>query len=266
MLSIPIIARNVVKLCYPLDRVVKSVAGLADEIVIAVDPTSEDDTLDYVYDLSLEINASSGKQGTVIRTIHSKWNLDNISSNGAEFSRQTNISFEACKGDFILQLQCDEAVHELDRPKIRSLIENADKNGIDAYSMTRIYFYGDINTVRDDWTVPIVRLFRKGTRSSSGDAMNTSGSDKVVDCDVPIYHYSRIGDPELISKRILSLDKLFHDKEKLLDEEDLKPYDFKTRNFDCMHREGIDVGKVSVGSCFSTFTGSHPKPFTNYRG
>lgn len=263
LLSVPIIARNVVKLNYPLDRVVKSVAGLADEVVICVDPNSEDDSLDYIYDLSLEINQGSSKTGTLVRTVHSEWDLDNISSDGAEFARQTNIAISHCMGDWVLSLQADESIHDKDFSRINELIQDDE---VDAYSMERIYFYGDINTVRLDWTVPIIRLFRKGTRFSCGDAMNTSGSDRVRDSDVRIYHYSRIGDPNIISKRILSLDKLFHPAENLLPENELKPYDFSTRNFDCMHKDSVDVGKQDVEGRLVRYTGTHPKAFMGYNG
>ncbi|MCK5019615.1 MAG: hypothetical protein KAS32_21330 [Candidatus Peribacteraceae bacterium] len=265
-LSVPIIARNVVKLKYPLDKVIRSVVGLADEVLILADPTSEDDTLDYIFDLSLEINNGTKEHGTEVVLMDSVWDLDNISSTGAEFARQTNISINLCSGDWVFCIQCDESIHEEDHEIIRILIEEAEQNGIDAYSMIRIYFYGTINTVRNDWTLPITRLFKKGTRYSCGDAMNTEGSGRVVACGVPIYHYSRIGDPEVISKRILSLDKFFHAKEKLLNENELKPYDFNTHNFDCMHKENIDVGRQEVKASFSRYTGTHPSQFIGYKG
>lgn len=265
MLSVPIIIRNGVKLNYPLDRVVMSVVGLADEVVIAADPTSEDDTLDYVHDLAHEVNLGTADHGTTVRWFESVWDLNNISSTGAEFARQTNIAFDECKGDWLLSLQADEAMHEEDHGVIKALM---DETGdlYDAFAMTRVYFYGDMDTVRTDWTVPIIRLFRAGTRRSCEDAMNTAGTDRVASCSVPIYHYSRIGDPEIISKRILSLDSLFHDKGKLLKEEELKPYDFNTRNFDCMHKDTVDVGKREVRGEFELFVGEHPAPFVDYTG
>lgn len=263
LLSVPIIARNVVKLNYPLDRVVKSVVSLADEVVICVDPNSEDDSLDYIYDLSLEINQKSYSTGTLVRTVYSEWDLDNISSDGAEFARQTNIAISHCMGDWVLSLQADEAIHDKDFSRIGLLMQD---DNVDAYSMERLYFYGDMNTLRLDWTVPIVRLFRNGTRVSCGDAMNTSGSDRVEDSDVKLYHYSRIGDPEVISRRILSLDKLFHPAENLLSEGELEPYDFSTRNFDCMHKDSVDVGKQEVEEKLERYTGTHPEAFRGYKG
>jgi hypothetical protein len=260
-LSVPIIARNVVKLNYPLDRVVASVEGLADEIVIAVDPTSDDCSVEYVEDLQ--------RRHASLRMIKSVWDLNNITDTGAEFARQTNIAINKCDGDWIFSLQCDEAVHEEDHALIRNVVERAEARGCtDAFKMLRIYFFGDINTVRNDWTVFITRLFKKGTRYSSGDAMNTSplGDDRTGEIYAPIYHYSRIGNPDDIAQRILSLDRLFHDEAELLAENDLQPYDFSTANFDCMHKAGVDVGRKFVDSELSPFEGTHPAPFVGYTG
>jgi hypothetical protein len=259
MISVPIIVRNAVKLKYPLDRVVRGVIGLADEIVISVDPTSDDDTLDYVYDIMLDVNYTISKQ--LVRMVSSIWNISNITSNGLEFANQTNIAIKQCTGDWIISLQAEK-----DFNKIKASIMTANRNGVDAFSTVRIYFYGDMDTIREDWTVPIIRIYRKGSRVSSGDAMNTEGSNRVVSLDTPMYHYSRIGDPKIISKRISSLDHFFHPSEKLLEENELKPYDFSAYNFDCTHKDTVDVGRKKVEGNFKKFSGIHPMAFRNYKG
>lgn len=264
--SVPIIASNIVTLHYPLDLVVYSVMGFADEVVLALNVQSTDDTLDYAYDLAYEINHIKKHLNTKVRIVETVWDLDNITSTGAEFAIQTNKAIAASHGDFIFLLQADEAIHEDDHAHLRTLIENSEKEDIDAYSMTRLYFYGDMNTIREDWTVPVTRLFKRGTRVSAGDAMHTDGSDKVKHIDIPIYHYSRIGDPIVISKRIRSLDGLFHDNDKLVPEEELVPYDFSTHNFDCMHKKEVDVGRHVVDAQFRRFLGTHPRPFRGYTG
>lgn len=262
-ISVPIIVRNAVSLQYPLHLVSRSVIGLSDEILISLDPKSSDDTLDYVHDIMLDINS---RYPGLVRYTESVWDLDNISSTGEEFSRQTNIAINECSGDWILSLQADEAIHEDDFDRIKRLTYRTD---FDAYSFERLYFYGDINTIRVDWNADIVRLYRKGAWKSCGDGMNSvsvNGSGAKHIDGIKIYHYSRIGDPEIISKRILSLDKLFHPAEKLLSEDELEPYKFNTYNFDCMHRPDIDVGRSDVSGRFMVYTGTHPKPFVNYKG
>jgi len=264
-ISVPVIARNVMKLRYPVDRCLLSVAPIADEFVFLVDPTSEDNTVDEMMFYGQMLNQMFGCE---INIHASPWNMDNVSSVGEELSIQTNKAFADCRGDWILSLQCDEAIHEDDHEKIKYLVGKfADERKIDAYSMMRLYFYGDMHTVREDWSVPITRLFRKGTRRSYADAMDTIGNSVPVQCGVGMYHYSRIGNPEVIAKRIRSLDGFYHDEDELLSEDELQPYDFVPRNFDCMSKEGTDVGKkVIEQEVRKPFTGTHPFPFEDYEG
>lgn len=263
-LSVPVIARNVIKLKYPVERCLLSVAPIADEFVFVVDPTSEDDTVDQMMFYGQMLNEMFDSRVVVVEN---PWNMENISESGAEFSSQTNRGIVECTGDWVLSLQCDEAIHEKDHDKLKYLLDWADEKDIDSYAMMRLYFYGDMNTIRTDWSVPITRLFRRGTRMSHRDAMDTVGPKAPVQCGIPMYHYSRIGDPEIISRRIRTLDGLFHDEDELLDESELKPYDFVPRNFDCMHKDGVDVGKREVdGDILMKFDGTHPLPFKDYEG
>lgn len=264
-ISVPIILRNAIKLKYPVDRVVRSCIGLADEILISVDPTSEDDSVDFVHDLMLEINLVTKRD--LVRYIEVPWNIQNISG-GNELARQTDIAIEHSFGDFVFCIQADEAVNSSHFSILRDEIAKLQKESLDALSMTRLYFYGGLKTIRVDWTLPIVRFFRRGTRKSVGDAFNTIGDDKkVVPSKVPIYHYSRIGDPELLSRRIRNLDSFYHNSVELLSEVELQPYDFSTYNFDCMHRANVDVGRREVNEeVLIPFYGKHPASFEDFKG
>jgi hypothetical protein len=260
-ISVPIILRNIVKFKYPIKRVVNSVYDLADEIILSVDPTSEDGSLEYC-----KTFFGGRKKITIIESI---WDLRNIDRNGAEFSRQTNVAIDACNGDYVFSLQGDEAVFEGDFETIRSEIEFMGKNGFNSSEMLRIYFYGSIDVIRSDWSVPINRLFKRGTMRSSGDAMfcEPVGENKVYKSKVCIYHYSRIGDPSVISSRIRFLDGLFHKDENLLDPDDLPQYKFDVFNFDCYNKPEIDVGRQKVnGNVLFKYYGSHPAPFVGYTG
>ncbi len=228
-----------------------------------MDPTSEDDTLDFVHDIMLEVNTN---YPGLVRYVESPWDLSNVTLTGEEFSRQTNVAVNACKSEYVLSLQGDEGIHEKDFDAIRDLVEYQKR---DAYSFERLYFYGDIDTIRVDWNANIVRLYRKGTWESCGDGMNSQsvgGTVAIHEHGVKIYHYSRIGAPDLISKRILSLDKLFHPENKLLNEDELEPYKFNTHNFDCMHKPTVNLGRKKVPKYLRVYTGSHPAPFVGYKG
>lgn len=263
-ISVPIILRNIVKFQYPIKRVLKSVVGLADEVMLSVDPHSEDDSLGYIFSLASEL-----KDELNIKVIESIWDLDNISRSGVEFSRQTNIVLDKCEGDYIFILQSDEAVLEEDHQKIKSEIEDMISGDYNSSEMLRIYFYGSIDVIRSDWSVPINRLFKRGTMRSSGDAMfcEPISENKVYKSKVCIYHYSRIGDPNIISSRVRFLDGLFHSKEKLLDPNNLPPYEFNAYNFDCYNKEDFDVGRQKInGNVLFKYYGKHPKSFEGYIG
>jgi hypothetical protein len=94
-----------------------------------------------------------------------------------------------------------------------------------------------------------------------------TGINKVYKSKVCIYHYSRIGDPNIISSRVRFLDSLFHSEDKLLDPSNLPPYEFNTYNFDCYHKEDFDVGRQKVnGNVLFKYYGKHPKSFEDYNG
>ena len=120
-ISVPIIIRNAVDLRYPLSLVVRSVVGLASEILICVDPTSEGDTMDLVHDIMLEVNS---EHPGLVRYTESVWDLSNITSTGEEFSRQTNIAIDACKCDWLFSIQADEGLFEGDFKDIKKLTED----------------------------------------------------------------------------------------------------------------------------------------------
>jgi hypothetical protein len=238
--------------------------GLTDEFVLSVDPTSEDNSISFIHALAKKLSSIAR-----FKVIESIWDLNNISRNGVEFSIQTNKAISECSGDTILCLQSDEAVHEKDFDTIRGDVRRMDEEGFVGSSMMRIYFYGDINTVRTDWTVPIVRLFKKGKVVSCGDAMNSEvlNGGRILKSKAHIYHYSRIGDPQVLSNRIRFLDSLFHPAKSLVGEKDVKPYDFETYNFDCYNNPEIDVGREKINrSVLLKYYGTHPIPFIDYKG
>jgi hypothetical protein len=262
--SAPIILRNVVKFKYPIKRVLQSIIGLVDEAVLSVDPKSDDDTVGYIFSLAAEL-----KNELNIKVIESVWDLDNISRNGIEFSRQTNIAIDVCSCDYIISLQADEAFLETDHQSIKNEIDFMENNGYNSSEMLRIYFYGSIDVIRSDWSVSINRLFKRGTMRSTGDGMfcEPVGDNKVFKSKVCIYHYSRIGDPNIISSRVRFLDGLFHKNEDLLDTNNLPPYEFNTFNFDCFNKPEVEVGRHKIsGNVLFKYYGSHPKSFIGYTG
>lgn len=246
------IARNIEKFQYPFEQWCESIKALdLDEVLISYDPNSEDTTEKIVEE-------SCRKYG--FNCYPSIWNLENRNA-GTEIGIQTDLASEQLSSDWHLYLQLDEAIHEKDKEELHKLVNNSsDVNGFD---FLRLYFFGNLNTIRKDWTVQITRLTKAGTHSyKEFDGMNCSSSVGGIHyyTTIPIYHYSRIGDPSIISQRVRNLDTFFHREDSLIPEHLLPAYDFKTRQWD-------NYSKIEhcpeVDREFIEYQGIHPKSFEN---
>jgi hypothetical protein len=228
---------------------------VADEIVINVDTgRCRDGTLDL-----LRMMASRRPEllphGPVLRVIPSRWTW--TPSGGEELARQTNIAIEACRGTWVLSVQADEVLHEDDTEIIRWI------TGLpEAYAgaeVMRLYFWRDPQTLRTDWTQRLVRMIRRGRGRAVGDAMALEADGLVWPADdgIPrLYHYSRLGTPEEIGRRLRNLDSLFHRDEELDCE---RPYDFVLREVDSHLKPEYRTPKTVDSSVLQPYCGTHPK-------
>jgi hypothetical protein len=251
-------ARNSVKFGYPLRQCVESLLPICDEVVLAYDPTTEDGT----HELALQLRDELG-----IVLFESPWNMDNMEK-GFEIGHQSQVAVDACSPDtdWRLCVQQDEAFHEDDAAKIKMLCEQASDHNHDGFSFSRPYFYGNLHTIRVDWTVDLIRLTKKGANLTydgfDGQNCVPTGPCKIF--SVPhgsqlwLYHYSRIGDPNLIAKRVRNVDSFFHAEDNLPKESELTPYDFTTREYDSY---AFTENPAEKDSALLTYHGTHPLPF-----
>lgn len=225
--------RNGVALGYPFDLAIRSLQRLCDEVVVAVDPTDDDGTPGRV--AALGDDAHRELRACGVRVIESQWDMTNHRAHdgvSSEIAKQTAIAVAAARGDWILSLQADEMVHEADAPTIRGAIEQAEFDGVTGLEMIRLYFYGGLTAYRADWTVPILRLFR--AKSWTPDPVSGAmqfvpvGPQAKRAIKPKVYHYSRVGDPLLLARRIRNLDHFYHAPETILEESALEPYSFDT--------------------------------------
>ncbi len=314
-------ARNSVKFGYPLRQCLEALRPICDEVVLAYDPTTDDGTHELALELRDELD---------LVLFESPWNMNNM-DRGFEIGHQSQVAMEACSPatEWRLCVQQDEAFHEDDREKIWSAIAFAEwvdmvrnwyqmhdpaGTGISAYEeitgfdFTRLYFYGNLHTIRSDWEVKITRLTRKGRYTYDGfDGQNCMSitpecrnffiEDSVMsreaaqedsrrhlespvikalpdsirrsfpnfdlpseidNMEVRLYHYSRIGDPNIISKRVRNVDSFFHAEENLPQESELPPYDFTTREYDSY---AFTENPKQTNSELLIYQGTHPLPF-----
>jgi len=249
--------RNAVKLWYPFELAIRSLRPICDEVVVLVDPTSEDDSLARVRALAGEF-----RDFTVIESV---WNMDNHKGFGeSEIAKQTSIVCEAAGGDWIFSLQADEVLHEAEAESTRAACTTADADGVSALSLSRLYFYGGLTTYRDNWTVPCLRLFRRGKwvpdRFSGGmQFVPVSDAERSRLITSRIFHYSRVGDPAIVARRVRNLDTFYHEPAKVKAEEDIAPYTFdQLRKLDTYVEEHVTEADDDAKLCPFPLEG-HPR-------
>lgn len=247
-------ARNSVRFGYPLRQCVEALRPICDEVVVAYDPTTDDGTHELALELREDLDAT---------LFESVWDMGNMKS-GLEIGHQSQVAVDACSSatDWRLCVQQDEAFHEDDKEKIWELVRNGPKGNVDGFRFLRPYFYGNLHTIRKDWSVPIIRLTRKGAPLTydgfDGQNCVPTGPCRVVDSDVWLFHYSRIGDPNVIARRIRNVDSFFHPEANLPAESDLVPYDFTTREYDSY---AFTENPAEKESGLLNYLGTHPLPF-----
>jgi hypothetical protein len=215
--------RNVVRLGYPVELALRSLRLFCDELVVLVDPTSDDDT--YL----------ATQRAGADRIVESVWDMDNHNGQDEEIARQTGVVCAVASGDWVLSLQADEVLHEKNRSLVRDAIAQAEAEGVTCLEMVRLYFFGDLSHYRGNWTVPLRRLYRNGhwkpdPMSGAMQFLPVGESEPLGGVDALIYHYSRVGDPMSIARRVRNLDLFYHQPETVA--ADVPPYDFSLRKLD----------------------------------
>jgi hypothetical protein len=250
--------RNAVGLDYPFGATIASMAGFCDDVIVGVDPRFSDDFI------AIQQQNECGEI-TNVHIQHRSWNDNNISA-GSEIAIQMDALVKSAKEDFnadwVIVLQADEVLHEKDEDMIKEFCKRA-KPDVKGFSLERLYFWKDTQTIREDWNAHLVRVFRPERFSFLAEGTDKAGmysgplDDEGVVVELPykIYHYSRVGAAEDISKRVRNLDGFFHEASDLVPVTELEDYDFVTREYDNFSTK--EAPKEVEGK-FVKFKGKHP--------
>jgi hypothetical protein len=244
---------------YPASASISSARALCDEYILSYDPRSDDFTADWAKEIAEELDLVLFESEWEVMDSGQMWYDKQKDIN--EIARQTAKAAAQCKHEWNLYVQLDEGFHEDDHSAIRQCERfTSDVTGID---FLRMCFYGNLHTIRADWSVPCTRMVRKGTHEYLVPGGGMSAAPRVgrhVRAPVWMWHYVRMGDPLTIARRIRNLDTFYHDPATLIPEDQLQPYDFKPREFDNTSLVGSEKPKEVEGD-FRTYYGTHPLPF-----
>lgn len=251
-ISVVTLISRAIELQYPLQAVLRSVAPIANEILVNVDLSRDDGTYDYLLNLQ-------DKEYKNLSIVARRWNWDNHQG-GSELAIQSKIAVDIARGDWILYIQADEILHEDDLADIKWL---SGQDQFDGVEFRRLYFWRDLQTIRLDWTFSLLRMFRRGKGQVVGDGMNCAvlspGRIWPYDEGSPrLFHYTRVGDAEIIAARIQNLDGLFHPEELVSRG---GAYDWGLRDFDSYSRR---TRPQLVASDLAPYEGTHPTAYRQW--
>lgn len=239
--------RNGIQLGYPFIPSILSLLPVVDELVVVVGD-SDDGTREAIAAL----------KDKKIRIIDSVWDMD-LRKDGKVFAQQTNLGLAEITGDWAVHLQVDEVLHESAPARLREYIEKASRHeNVDGLLMPFLHFWGDFYHIRNTRrthryeirafkNIPGIYAYHdsQGFRKySSYDNYLTGEKGKkltVFKTDVTVFHYSYARNPDLLSRKMHTFSRFWHNDQWIKENISDKPFDFN------------EVDKLEH------FVGEHPK-------
>ncbi len=239
--------RNGIKLGYPFIPSILSLLPAVDELVVVVGD-SDDGTREAIAALKEK----------KIRIIDSVWDM-NLRKGGKVFAQQTNLGLAEITGDWAVHLQVDEILHETAPARLREYIEKANRHeNVDGLLMPFLHFWGDFRHIRNTRrthryeirafkNIPGIYAYHdsQGFRKYTSLENYLSGEKgtklTVFKTDITIFHYSYARNPNLLSSKMRTFSRFWHNDEWIKENIADKPFDFNE----------VDL--------LEPFSGKHPK-------
>ena len=219
--------KNATKLFIPAKEAIASVLPLVDEFVVALGKGDADDRTRE------EIESLNDPK---IRIIDTEWDTENYPKNTV-FARETDKAKEACTGDWLIYIQCDEALHEMYHPAVEAALKKCHRDDeVEGLLFDYVHFWGDFDHFNDGhtWYRREVRIIRNDPRIHSWkDAQSfrrynddfeysfesyqsKDGNRKlnVAPLRAEIFHYGYVRPPHLMSAKRRSNSLSYHGEEK----------------------------------------------------
>lgn len=217
--------KNATKLYIPAVEAIRSVLPICDEFVVAIGDNDSDDNTTQL------IEAIGDPK---IKIIHTVWEKEKYPKNTI-FAQQTDIAKDACTGDWLIYIQCDEAIHEDELPIIRKACEryHSDQE-VEGLLFQYKHFWADYQHyhVAHGWYPKEIRVIRNLPNIHSwSDAQsfrvyeqfNGTFADytrrenmrklKVAEIPVTIFHYGYVRPPVMMSSKTRSSSQTYRGKE-----------------------------------------------------
>lgn len=228
--------RNARKLGFPADASIRSALPLSDRFTVALGKGDPDDDTE-------EMLNSIGSDK--IRKLHTEWDPELFPKNTV-YAQQADIARSECKGDWLLYLQGDEALHEADHPLIRAACERfKDDPKVEGLLFRYLHFWGDHEHVHfaHNWYPREVRMIKndpaihpwKDAQSfryyrnfgrTPQDFLKKRGTRllRVAKIDARIFHYGGMRSPSTMARKKAASERSFQGMNGDLEDDPL-PFD-----------------------------------------
>lgn len=202
--------RNAGTLYYPIKACIESLLPIVDEFIVALGQgDASDDTLEQIQSIGSD----------KIKIYPRVWD-ERLFKDGAIFREETTFALQQCTGDWCIYLQADEVFHEQDLPKIKeACIRYQHDQEVEGMLIGYHHFFGDYKHIvrSHGWCDNEIRIIRNGIGAESyKDAISFRINDrkmKVIELDVPIYHYGWVRPPLLMTQKRNAQHDMHHGKD-----------------------------------------------------
>ncbi len=218
--------RNGVKLGYPFIESIRSALPLADEFIIALGPSDQDEN-------DATRTAIEGLRESKIKLLPVLWN-ENMVTAGFVYGQQKMLAQSQCNGDWAFYLEADEVLHENDLESIRYSMQRHlyDKN-VEALVFDYVHFFGSplYQAISPGWYRRAPRVIRNSIRAVACDGLFWN---VVIDnqkmrwpraalANAKIYHYGHVRPLDSMNRKQEAVERYWSKLPRLLSRYQIDP-------------------------------------------
>ncbi len=192
--------KNGQKFDYNFIESAESILPICDEFVFC-EGYSEDDTMEKIEELS-------ARHPNKIKVVHYDWSAKHYT----DIPKSTNVGIEAVTGDYYINLQADEAIHE---KYLEAILKTIEKSPADLYRHPILHFWSSYNKVYKpgvfyDEVFRIARRDRYPDIESIWDGMTlgnvrSSQAFNIQDMPIKFLHYGYVRKPAALIAKAQSM-------------------------------------------------------------
>ena len=218
--------RNGVKLGYPFIESIRSALPLADEFIIALGPSDQDEN-------DATRTAIEGLRESKIKLLPVLWN-ENMVTAGFVYGQQKMLAQSQCNGDWAFYLEADEVLHENDLESIRySMQRHLYNKNVEALVFDYVHFFGSplYQAISPGWYRRAPRVIRNSVRAVACDGLFWN---VVIDnqkmrwpraalANAKIYHYGHVRPLDSMNRKQEAVERYWSKLPRLLSRYQIDP-------------------------------------------